>query len=57
MAFDYDGARAEAAALIAEYGEASQIVLKGTKGGYDSEGNVTADVPDVTIAVMIAKAM
>lgn len=49
MAFDYDGARAEAFALISEYGEAGQVVLKGTKGGFDSEGNATPDVPDVVI--------
>ncbi len=49
MAFDYSGARAEAFALIAEYGAAGQAIKKGTTGGYDSEGNVTPDIPDVAI--------
>ena len=49
MAFNYPKARLTAERLIKNFGSANQVIKKGTKGGYDSSGNVTADVPDVVI--------
>ncbi len=49
MAFDYTTARAVASAIIADFGSPGVVTKKGTKGGFDSEGNVTADIADTTI--------
>ncbi len=49
MAFDYTAARATASAIIADFGAPGVITKKGTTGGFDGDGNVTADVADVTI--------
>lgn len=53
MAFDYTGARQVAESIINEFGAAGSVVKKGTKGGYDNSGNLTPDVPDVTITGII----
>ena len=49
MAFDYSGARDEALALISECGAPGQAIKKGTTGGYNSEGDLAPDTPDVVI--------
>lgn len=47
---DYSILASEAAEIINEYGSAAQFVRKGTKGGYDSNGDPIADSPDVIVS-------
>lgn len=49
-AFDYEQAREDAEALIVEFGAAGQLILKGSTGGFDAFGNVTADTADAIIS-------
>ena len=49
MSFDYNEYRETAAGMITDYGGAGQIVKKGTTGGKNVSGDVTADTPDLTI--------
>lgn len=48
--FDYEQAREDAEALIAEFGDAGQLILKGSAGGFDAFGNVTTDTADLIIS-------
>lgn len=47
--FDYDSASKRASKIIKKWGSSGSLVKEGQKGGYDSEGNETPDVPDVII--------
>ena len=50
MAYNYNKARDRAKKIISRFGSASSLVKKGLTGGFDSEGNVEADSPDVIIS-------
>lgn len=47
--FDYEAKRLTAERLITKFGADGSFTLKGTKGGFDSFGNATADVADVVV--------
>ena len=49
MAYNYNKAREQAKKIISKFGSASSLVRKGLTGGFDSEGNVEADSPDILI--------
>lgn len=46
MTYDFNQARATAKRVISKFGNPGQVVLKGAKGGFDANGDVTADVAD-----------
>jgi len=49
MAYDWDNARLISLGQIEKYGAPGSVVKKGTTGGFDSNGDVKAAVPDVVI--------
>lgn len=49
MNYDWDNAREISIRQIEIYGKAGTIVKKGSTGGFDNEGNITSDIPDVII--------
>ena len=57
MGFDYDDARATAKELIECFGGDGQLVLKGTSGGFDNDGNATPDTADSIIDGIITPLM
>jgi hypothetical protein len=50
MTYNYTKAKKIARRQISKYGSSAIVIQIGSTGGYDSSGNVTADVPDVLIA-------
>ena len=53
MTLNYAQKRKSVERAIKNVGKAHTVVKKGTKGGFDASGNVTADVPDIEITGII----
>lgn len=49
MPYNYIRAKEIAARAILKYGEAGQVTLKGSSGGFDDSGDATPDTPDTVI--------
>jgi len=49
MSFNYSEARSRAEKIITKFGSAGIVILKGSSGGFDDNGDATPDTPDTTI--------